>query len=455
MWKPEDDSIGLRADRTGGLHAAEQIALANQRLFRRFMVGLSLALALLLMLIAAQLNAATTSSQELAALQDWTGNVSGAVVYTRQGRVKKVVIGESTPSDLGPGEYARWSPDGTRLAVYNRGAVSVMNADGSERRELVRNARHADGSPIEFHSNGEEIIFIRRGEGLLAVHTTTAATRKLNAPGDYSGEPSISADGNRMAARLDNDLYMIDLTTGTRRRYARGCSPNVSPSGERVMNNVGNHREIQIRNWDGSGISKVAATIRPDRQWDNHHWSNHEDYIATEGENRGDNIYIVNVRDGKSLRVSWESGVSPDVFIGSAPSAPTRVVTRSEPAAARTQPAAPPQGFRSDTEWPASHAGLVFFWNDANAANEILDANGKIVRACRLLPTGAARFGRHFDLDLSEASLKLAPSWVTVAANPQCSPSSAMSSPSSTSSSRISRWATCSDLFIIASPGRA
>lgn len=340
---------------------------------------------------------ATPSEQEVAALKEWSREISGAVVYTRNNRIRKVTLGESEPTDLGPGEFARWSRDGAQLAVYQRGSVVVMNANGSGRRTLVSGANQVDGAPVEFHTNGEEIIYLKRKEGFLAVHLTTGKTRKLNAPGEYSGEPCISANGSKMAARWDNDLYLIDLTTGTRRKFARGCSPGVSPSGELVMNNLGSHREMEIRKWDGSGRFRIsAADCRPDQQWDNHHWSNHEDYITAKGEKRGNNIYVVNVPRNQGLRVSWESGESPDAFIVAKGSArETKTTTSVSP------PPAPANAFVSKTLWPGNHAALAFLWQNAEAANEILDAKGAPLRSCRVLPMRAARYGQHYDMDLS------------------------------------------------------
>jgi hypothetical protein len=390
MWEKNDaekavvDAVGSGSGRRAwhGIHPRA-----------RWVAGAAMALAM------QQSAAAAPSEDELAALKEWSREISGAVVYTHDGRIHKVSIGNPEPVDLGPGAYARWSPDGARLAVYRRGVVSVMNADGTDRRELVSGASQRDGSPIEFHPNGEEIVYWKKESGFHAVNISTGSSRKLNAPGVYSGEPGLSADGSKMAARWDNDLYVIDLTAGTHRKYARGCSPGVSPSGELVMNNVGEHKELVIRNWNGAETIRLdARNCRPDRQWDGHHWSNHEDFIAAEGERRGNNVYVVNVRENKGLRVTWEEGSSPDAFIvAERAAATTNVASRATPTP--LPQAQPPAAFRSDSQWPGDHTGLIFLWENAGAANEVLDKAGKPARMCRLVPQGTARFGRHFDLE--------------------------------------------------------
>ena len=220
-----------------------------------------LAIALEAVVISNSTATAAPSSRELAALAEWSERISGAVVYTHEREIHKVAIGDSFPVNLGAGEHARWSADGKRLAVYHRGSVYVMNADGTGRRKVADNVSRDDGSPVEFHTNGEEIIFWKKREGFFAVHLENGEVRKLNAPATYSGEPGISADGTRMAARWGNDLYLIDLINGTHRKYARGCSPGVSPSGQTVMNNIGNHRYMEIRDWDG--LASLRSAQKP------------------------------------------------------------------------------------------------------------------------------------------------------------------------------------------------
>jgi Tol biopolymer transport system component len=261
------------------------------------------------------------SPGEQEALRQLEAELDGAVLYSREGRVRKVVIGEWKPIDLGEGDYARWSPDGKKIAVWRRGVVFVMNADGSGRRQLVTGSdKQEDGSPIEFHTNGREIIYTKEGSGLWVVAVANGAARKLDLPDDYTGEPCISADGKRMAARNENDLYAIDLVTRTHRKFARGCSPGVSPDGRRLMNNVGSHRQIAIRDWDGANEIRIdSRTCRPDRQWDDHHWSNHNDYVAGHGEGASEEVYVMKVSANRATRVTWEGGAdAPDLYVARA-----------------------------------------------------------------------------------------------------------------------------------------
>jgi hypothetical protein len=99
---------------------------------------------------------------ERAALARLAQVIDGEVVFGHDGRIQKVVIGNPAPIDLGPGKCARFSADGKRLVVMHDRAVLVMNADGSERTQVVSDARYGSGCPVEFHPNGREILFQRK-----------------------------------------------------------------------------------------------------------------------------------------------------------------------------------------------------------------------------------------------------------------------------------------------------
>jgi len=259
------------------------------------------------------------SSAEKAALDDLAKLSEGALAYSRKGRIWKVEVGRWAPVELGKGEFVRWSADGSRLAVYDGGKVFVMDADGKNRTQLVDKAWKKDGASIEFHPNGKEVLFLRT-DGVHAVHIETKNTRKLNAPGKYTGELCISADGNLLAARWTHDLYLVDLKTGRHSKFARGCSPGVSPDGTLVMNNDGGHCTVTIRHVDSGKKRKIeATTCKPDGKWDNHHWSNHNDFIAAQGDGKGHYGYVLHVPTGRTFRLTWDGGVGyPDFFVGKA-----------------------------------------------------------------------------------------------------------------------------------------
>ena len=260
------------------------------------------------------------SDEERAALARLTEQVGGAVVYTHENRLRLLELGQVQPRDLGPGLCARFSPDGKRLAAFDREVVSVIDLATGARTELVRDVEEDDGCPVEFHSDGRQVIFVREDDGIFTVRIRDRAVAQLTREDDYSGEPGISADGKRLAVRAGHSLFAIDLTTGERRRYGRGCSPGVSPDGRYLMQNVNGHRRLPIESWDGrERFDLDADSCRPDRSWDNHHWSNHPNYIAAQGDRRWRAVYVLDVAANRGTRVTWERSASPDLYIRRAP----------------------------------------------------------------------------------------------------------------------------------------
>lgn len=257
------------------------------------------------------------SEQELRALKHLAATIQGAIIYTRKGRVRKIVIGKWQVMDLGSGEYARWGPAGKRIAVFEKGKIYVMDAEGHHRKKLVDIRGKVKHNPIEFHTNGKEIIYAKPGQGLWAVKIASGKTYVLEASRAYNGEPGISADGKRLAVRYRHSLYAIDLVTGQRRKYGRGCSSGISPDGKRLMNNIDGQREMVIHSWNDKRKKRIgAATCRPDKKWDNHHWSNDNDYLAAQGSGKFQEAYVFRISNNQCTRVTWEGDVwYPDLFI--------------------------------------------------------------------------------------------------------------------------------------------
>ncbi len=260
---------------------------------------------------------ANATEAERQALDNLAAQIKGALVYTRGSRVRKVVIGSWKPADLGEGEFARWGPEGMKIAVYHKGVIYVMNADGTNRKKVITVGGEAKHCPIEFHTNSKEIIYVNPSNELWTVRITDGMTTNLGLSGKYNGEPGVSADGKRLVARWGHDLYAIDLPTRQIRKYDRGCSSGISPDGNWMMNNTGNHREMVISSWDGKEQIRInSKTCQPDLSWDNHHWSNNNNYIAAQGSGKPREAYVFCVSKDHGTRLTWEGGVwYPDLFV--------------------------------------------------------------------------------------------------------------------------------------------
>jgi len=258
----------------------------------------------------------------LSSLNQIASEIKGAIIYCRYRQVYKIVIGDWEPIELGEGEYARWSKDGKKIAVYVHRKVYVMNADGSDRKLVTGEGWSKHGCPIEFHANCREIIFIRRGKrGLWTANINNGEMRLLTDLHDYGGEPGMSADGTRMVARVGGRSYALDLAGKTDFQYVSkpfACSSGISPDGEWLMNNRMGHKGMDIRSWDRKEFRVLRASIcQPDAEWDNHHWSNHNDYICAQGGKIGE-TYVIKVSARRGTRVTWVGKtVYPDLYVES------------------------------------------------------------------------------------------------------------------------------------------
>jgi hypothetical protein len=291
-------------------------------------------------------------------------DLHGKVAFTRQGtRIKVITLGDTISQDFGPGKYVRWSPDGTKLAVSYNNNVYVMEAvKNAQQTLLVSGIDNIPNCPIEFHTNGHEILYVK-SRMIYAVDINTKNSRLLALPPypalptpqmkitpDCDGEIGISADGNRMVYRgyeqvvngvsivmphkvdftLNYDsLYLLYYNDPNNLRTVEpnGCSTNISPDGSMVMNNTRAHpstnniahKSIMIWNFEATGdlIKEIIIpTDIPDPLWDNQHWSNHSDWIASKGEGGVVESYLTNWRSGTTYRVTWEGSTDyPDLWV--------------------------------------------------------------------------------------------------------------------------------------------
>ncbi|GIX06876.1 MAG: hypothetical protein KatS3mg115_1279 [Candidatus Poribacteria bacterium] len=265
--------------------------------------------------------AAEPSRRERERLDRLARELEGAVIFQRHGHIFRVDLGKWEPVDLGPGEYARWSWDGRWIAVYWRRRLFVIRPDGSGRRLVTDEAWERDGCPIDVHPNNREIITLRQGRsGFWAVEIETGRFRLLTDAQPFTGEPGISRDGRRLVGRVGRVLWAVDLESERAFPYVReACSAAISPDGRWLLNNGDNgnptHRRLNLRDWEMKTIRTLSADLcEPDREWDNFHWSNLQDYIAVQGDNRGES-YVVNVRTREAVRVTWVGDtVYPDLW---------------------------------------------------------------------------------------------------------------------------------------------
>ncbi len=73
------------------------------------------------------------------------------------------------------------------------------------------------------------------------------------------------------------------------------------------------------------------------------------------------------------------------------------------PAGSQTARQAPPEEpQKGQTAWPGERRDLVFAWRSGRAANRVTDAGGGLVRHCRVVPHGRARWGPAWQMRLHD-----------------------------------------------------
>ena len=63
-----------------------------------------------------------------------------------------------------------------------------------------------------------------------------------------------------------------------------------------------------------------------------------------------------------------------------------------------------PRNLDEHKVWPGAHDGLVFVWGNDEVASRVLDADGRIVRTCKVRPKGDARIGHRYDMAIGSGS---------------------------------------------------
>ena len=308
---------------------------------------------------------AVTDEQQ-AALDRLAQQVEGWVVYSQQEKdveggwmVRKMKIGEWKPIDLGPGRFARWSPDGRLIAVwlaerqfnehYGIGSVFVMTADGKDRKLLMKDVvafQFRTGIPIDFHPDGKRVIVSKgnrssphgTGGDLYFVNIADGSAEKvdlkLKSDQSVQTEPQMSADGRFLAIRTsglappkggggNGELSVFDLKTGEHRLYGRGCMTGMSPDGEWLFQNYRGHNRMTFHHRTDEE-RKIFINTRDkidEPLWDAAHWSNHPHWLAIRGEGREWPVYIGHFDEDPDkitfTRVVFEGGKCeyPDLFV--------------------------------------------------------------------------------------------------------------------------------------------
>lgn len=250
------------------------------------------------------------------AVDELSRRMQAAVVYQRDSGIYKTTIGNPMAELLAKGgTYPRWSPDGQHIAFIKGRNIMRMRSNGVESEKLTR---AKNPRALAYHPNGKEILFID-GEVIYSVAIKSHTVRVV-VKGHRFQELDILENGAQLAVTVKElfggfSVYGFDLNTKTKQRLGDGCSAGMPPSGKWVSNLLGGHKKLDLIDW-ATGEIRFTIDAPLGEKFDNQAWSNKEDWLVSESEVDGHNIYVHEISANRATQVTTGGNDQrPDLYI--------------------------------------------------------------------------------------------------------------------------------------------
>ncbi|MDI9898974.1 hypothetical protein QM716_03805 [Rhodococcus sp. IEGM 1409] len=200
------------------------------------------------------------------------------LVYIRGGRFIELVDLDSSESRTirEGGQYAVFSPDGSRVAFSSGSGVSIMNTDGSDVRVIVEGQ---GGSGITFSPDGSRVLFTVGGY-IVAAPMAGGESKVVLRDQFWNADPAFSPDGSTLVFSSNrggnhgSEIYSMPSGGGeiTALTDTYAVHPKFTPDGSRIIYTrattqsgetvvdiaTGNRAEIASMNPDGSDQKRLT-----------------------------------------------------------------------------------------------------------------------------------------------------------------------------------------------------
>lgn len=272
------------------------------------------------------------------------------------------------PEDMGERDGApSWTPDGRHIVFSSqrngRADLFVMNADGSERRQLTDTTAEENAPAVSF--DGRSIAFETDRDGNIEIYVSDIegrAPRRLTHDPGADRAPAWSPDGRRivfisdrasrpnfdiyvmnadgsnlqrltksganwapefspttphLAMQVDNDIRVLDLSSGTIRLLTfapqDGLNPTWSPDGKQLAFVTTRNRRLEIFTMNDVGGDQQLLVSMPRGAVIDPRWSPDGTRIAfvylpsatpAEQVSEGQALYVVELASGRLTRLS-------------------------------------------------------------------------------------------------------------------------------------------------------